>query len=102
MVKHIVLFKLKETLSQEEKLKVMNDFKAAIEALPAKIGLITSIRHIFVGLNANSAEKWDICLDSEFDTLADVNAYAVHPDHVAAAGLLKEVKADRACVDYEF
>ncbi len=99
MVKHIVLFKLKETLPQEEKLKVMNDFKAAIEALPAKIGFI---RHIFVGLNANSAEKWDICLDSEFDTLADVNAYAVHPDHVAAAGLLKEVKADRACVDYEF
>ena len=33
MVKHIVLFKLKETLSQEEKLKVMNDFKAAIEAV---------------------------------------------------------------------
>ena len=31
-------------------------------------------RQIFVGLNANSAEKWDICLDSEFDTLADVNA----------------------------
>ena len=29
-------------------------------------------------------------------------SYAVHPDHVAAAGLLKEVKADRACVDYEF
>lgn len=75
MVKHIVLFKLKETLSQEEKLKVMNDFKAAIEALPAKIGFI---RHIFVGLNANSAEKWDICLDSEFDTLADVNAYVVN------------------------
>lgn len=99
MVKHIVLFKLKETLSQEEKLRVMNDFKAAIEALPARIGFI---RHIFVGLNANPAEKWDICLDSEFDTLADVNAYATHPDHVAAAGLLKDAKADRACVDYEF
>ena len=99
MVKHIVLFKLKETLSQEEKLKVMNDFKAAIEALPAKIGFI---RHIFVAMAAKSTEKWDSCLDSEFDTLADVNAYAVHPDHVAAAGLLKEVKADRACVDYEF
>lgn len=99
MVKHIVLFKLKETLSQEEKLEVMNDFKAAIEALPAKIDFI---RKIFVGLNVNPAEKWDICLDSEFDTLADVNAYATHPDHVVAAGLLKDVKADRACVDYEF
>lgn len=99
MVKHIVLFKLKETLSQEEKLEVMNNFKAAIEALPAKIDFI---RKIFVGLNVNPAEKWDICLDSEFDTLADVNAYATHPDHVVAAGLLKDVKADRACVDYEF
>ena len=38
MVKHIVLFKLKETLSQEEKLKVMNDFKAAIEALNSFTG----------------------------------------------------------------
>ena len=44
----------------------------------AKIGFI---RKIFVGLNINSAEAWDICLESEFDTLADVNAYAVHPDH---------------------
>ena len=99
MVKHIVLFKLKETLPQEEKLKVMNDFKAAIEALPAKIGFI---RKIFVGLNINSAEAWDICLESEFDTLADVNAYAFHPDHVAAAGILKDAKEGRACVDYEF
>ena len=33
MVKHIVMFKLKETLSAEEKMEVMNRFKAAIEAL---------------------------------------------------------------------
>ena len=32
MVKHIVLFKLKDTLSKEEKCEVMNRFKAAIEA----------------------------------------------------------------------
>lgn len=98
MVKHIVLFQLKETLTETEKQQVMNDFKAAIEALPAQID---SIRHIFVGLNTNPDEKWDICLDSGFDTLADVRAYAVHPAHVAAAALLKDAKQDRACVDYE-
>mgnify|MGYP002226719209 CR=1 FL=1 len=76
----------------------MNDFKAAIEALPGQDRFYPSY---ICGAEYQSAEKWDICLDSEFDTLADVNAYAVHPDHVAAAGLLKEVKADRACVDYE-
>ena len=98
MVKHIVMFKLKETLSAEEKLDVMNRFKVAIEALPAKIDVI---RKVFVGLNMNESEKWDICLESEFDTLDDVKFYAVHPEHVAAAGILKDAKQDRACVDYE-
>ena len=98
MVKHIVMFKLKDTLSKDEKWEVMNRFKAAIEALPTKIDVI---RKVFVGLNINEAETWDICLESEFDTLEDVKAYAVHPDHVAAAGILKDAKLDRACVDYE-
>lgn len=99
MVKHIVMFKLKETLSQEDKNSVMLEFKKAIEALPETI---TFIRHIFVGSNTNSAEKWDICLESEFDSLDDVKRYAVHPDHVAAGSILKDAKEDRACVDFEF
>ena len=98
MVKHIVMFKLKDTLSKEEKLVVMKDFKAAIEALPAQIDVI---RKIFVGFNINEAEQWDICLESEFDSLDDVKVYAAHPAHVAAAGILKDAKQDRACVDYE-
>ena len=72
MVKHIVLFKLKKELTQTEREDVMHRFKAAIEALPATIPFI---RHI-------------------------VKAYSAHPDHQAAAGLLKEYKQDRACVDY--
>ncbi len=99
MVKHIVLFKLKETLSAEEKADVMNRFKSAIEALPA---VIPFIRRIHVGLNINPAEQWDICLDSEFDTMEEVKAYAAHPAHVAAAGILKDAKEGRACTDYEF
>ena len=40
MVKHIVLFKLKDEVPAEEKLAVMTKFKEAIEALPAKISVI--------------------------------------------------------------
>lgn len=98
MVKHIVLFKLKEEVSADEKLAAMNNFKAAIEALPAKIPVI---RKIEVGLNMNPGETWNIALYSEFDTLDDVKSYAVHPDHVAAGKLLATVKESRACVDYE-
>ena len=69
MVKHIVLFKLKETLSQDEKMVYMKRFKEAIEALPA---VIPFIKKVFVGFNINADEKWDICLESEFDTLDEL------------------------------
>ena len=76
----------------------MNDFKKAIEALPSDIKFI---RKVFVGLNINPDEKWDICLESAFDTLDDVKAYSVHPSHLAAAKIIKGYKADRSCVDFE-
>ncbi|MDD2645719.1 MAG: Dabb family protein [Bacteroides sp.] len=97
MVKHIVLFQLKDSISQVDKEKIAQQFKEAIEALPAVIPFIRSIE---VGLNINTEEKWDIALYSEFDSLEDVKKYAVHPEHVKAGKLLAEVKKDRACVDY--
>ena len=98
MVKHIVIFKLKEEIAQEEKLDIMNRFKIAIESLPAKIPFI---RKIEVGLNINPAESWHIALYSEFDSLEDVKAYATHPEHVAAGKIIADAKENRACVDYE-
>ncbi len=98
MIKHIVLFKLKEGIAPEEKQAIMNQFKQAIEELARKIPVI---RKIEVGLNVNSSETWDLALHSEFDSLEDVKTYASHPDHVAAAKLLADVKESRACVDYE-
>lgn len=44
MVKHIVLFKLKDEAPADEKLAAMNSFKAAIEALPAKYPLSARLK----------------------------------------------------------
>ena len=98
MVKHNVLFKLKDEVPETDKLVVMNKFKEAIEALPAKISVI---RKIEVGLNMNPGESWHIALYSEFDNLDDVKFYATHPDHVAAGKIIAEAKESRSCVDYE-
>ena len=98
MVKHIVLFKLKDEVPETDKLVVMNKFKEAIEALPAKISVI---RKIEVGLNMNPGESWHIALYSEFDNLDDVKFYATHPDHVAVGKIIAEAKESRSCVDYE-
>lgn len=99
MVKHIVLFKLDETLELEKKETLMRDFKAAIEALTEKI---PCLKHVEVGFNINNAESFDIALYSEFDNLDDVKVYSANPDHVAAAGIIKPYIASRSCVDYEF
>ncbi len=97
MVKHIVTFKL--TGSDEERREVALKFKDALMALPEQIEVLRSME---VGINENPNETWDVVLTAIVDTMADVEVYAKHPAHVAAAGLLAGHKGDRACVDYEF
>jgi len=97
MVKHIVSFKLSGT--PDERRAVAATFKSALEALP---DVIAPLRSIEVGINENPAEDWDVVLTAILDTMADVDVYAKHPAHVAAASLLAGHKEARACVDYEF
>ena len=96
MVKHIVTFKL--TGTPEERRAVAQSFKYALDKLPSQIDVLRSIE---VGINENPAESWDVVLTAIVDKMSDVEVYAKHPAHVAAAGLLAGHKADRACVDYE-
>lgn len=97
MIKHIVLFKLKKDIPDSERTAIMQNFKNALEALKAKIPCLLSIE---VGLNANTEETYDIALTTTFDTFEELYYYANHPDHLAAASIIKNVKESRACVDY--
>ena len=97
MVKHIVMFALKDDLDAAKRQEVMEAFRQGIEALASVIPFIREIR---VDFNINPAETTHICLTSLFDSLDDVKAYAVHPSHVAVAGALKPYVKHRACVDY--
>ena len=95
MVKHIVMFKL--TGEDSVRREVAEKFAEALRALPAQIDVLQSIE---VGLNENPGEDWDVVLTAIVPTMADVEVYAKHPAHVAAAGLLARHKELRACVDY--
>ncbi|HIX74809.1 MAG TPA: Dabb family protein [Candidatus Parabacteroides intestinipullorum] len=99
MIRHIVMFKLKEFENAEAKQAKLNEIKERLEALIDKIEVL---KYIHVDFNCNPAETWDLILTTELATLEDVNTYANHPEHVAVAkGIIGPVKADRACVDYE-
>lgn len=95
MVKHIVMFKL--TGTDADRRAVAESFRDALLALPAQIEVLQSME---VGINENPAESWDVVLTATVPTLADVDVYARHPAHVAAAALLSGHKESRACVDY--
>ena len=95
MVKHIVTFKLRG--SADERLNAARQFKEALEALPSQIEVLKAIE---VGINENPAEDWDIVLTATVDKMADVEVYAKHPAHVAAAAIIAPCKESRACVDY--
>ena len=96
MIRHIVMFKLKEFATPADKQAKMQEIKTGLEALIDKIDVLRMIR---VDFNVNPAETWDIILTTELDTVEDVGTYANHP---VSKGIIGPVKADRACVDYEY
>lgn len=97
MVKHIVTFRLQGDSATRR--AVAERFRDALLALPAVIEPLQSIE---VGINQNPAEDWDVVLIAILPTMADVDIYARHPAHLAAAAILSGHKRDRACVDFEF
>ncbi len=99
MIKHIVLFKLKEFDAESQKVQVMKQIKTGLESLKDKIDVI---RKINVEFNANSSEEYDLALVVEFDNLKDLETYATHPEHVKVSQFVVENRVKRACVDYEF
>lgn len=100
MIRHIVFFKLKEFATPAGKQAKMTEIKTRLEALKGKIAELNSIR---VDFNVNPAETWDIILTTEHDSLENLSKYANHPAHVEVSkNIIGPVKADRACVDYEF
>ncbi len=99
MVKHIVLFKVKEFDNPQEKREILEKFRDALMALPPKIPCLISIE---AQINENPSESFDLALTTVFENFEDLATYANHPDHVAAASIFKAVAAGRACVDYTF
>ncbi len=96
MIKHIVTFKLRGT--DAERRAASEAFRDALLELPAKIDCLAAME---VGINENPAENWDVVLTATIDKMENVEVYAKHPDHVAAAAIIAPLKDSRACVDYQ-
>ena len=98
MVKHIIIWTLKE-MSEEEKAEHKALIKEGLEGLKGKIDGLLEIKVITELLPSSSG---DLMLDSTFADEKSLKAYSVHPEHVKVAdGQVRPFVADRKCVDFE-
>jgi hypothetical protein len=99
MVKHIILWTLKDELSVEEKEQVKRGIKEGLEGLAGKIPGMVDIK---VNINGLASSNADLMLDSTFESEEALKGYAVHPDHVAVAdGKVRPYTKIRSCLDFE-
>lgn len=97
MVKHIIIWTLKEEFKNNNEIKA--GIKAGLEGLKGQIPGLLDIRVITEGLPSSNA---DVMLDSNFENAEALAAYATHPAHVAVAdGKVRPYTAVRSCLDFE-
>lgn len=93
MIKHIVMWRLKNSESNSHALKAM------LEGLKERI---PEIKTIEAGVNFNPSENAaDVVLYSEFEDERALAAYQKHPDHLKVAKFLTDIATERMVVDYE-
>jgi hypothetical protein len=99
MIKHIVLWRLKEFA--EGSIKQGNILKVK-EMLEDMRGKIPGMLKLEVGLNSESSDSAsDISLYTEFESRAALDAYQIHPVHMKVKEFLPLVRSERRVVDYE-
>ena len=101
MIKHIVLWKLKDEAEGRSKQENAIELKRQLEDLNGKIpGLL----YLEVGINVpenNPGDESDVVLYSEFEDMAALKAYHAHPEHQKIIPFARAVRAERRVVDYE-
>ena len=99
MVKHVILWKLRDEYSGVEIENIKAGIKNGLEGLKGEIPGLIDIKVITNGLESSNA---DVMLDSCFQSEAALKGYAVHPAHVAVAdNKVRPFTASRVCMDYE-
>lgn len=98
MVKHVIIWRIKDEFSADEKAKIKKEIKESIEALNGKIPGLIEVKVNICPLPSSNAE---LILDSSFESEEALKVYATHPLHVAAANeKVRPFVTGKACMDY--
>ena len=95
MVKHIILWTLKEEFNNDEIKKAMK------ESLEALVGVVPGLLELKVQIEKLPTSNADVMLYSVLESEEALKGYAVHPAHVEAADTkVRPYTATRTCIDF--
>ncbi|MCL1859174.1 MAG: Dabb family protein [Oscillospiraceae bacterium] len=97
MVKHIVMWKLKDFAEGKSKAENIRFIKSELENL---VNIIPQIKYLEVGENIIPNEIYDAVLYSEFDSPENLEIYKNHPDHKKIAAYIAKIREGRIAGDY--
>jgi quinol monooxygenase YgiN len=99
MIKHIVMWKLKDHAEGADRAtnaaKMKNRLDACAKLAPGTLKFEVALAQ--PGLEAT----YDVVLYSEFENKEALEAYASHPTHKALVPFIGAVRESRQCMDYE-
>ena len=99
MIKHIVMWKLKDSHEGMSKDECIVRIKQDLEGLKSAI---PEIKTMELGKNFNELPvTYDVALYSEFESMEDLEIYQKHPEHVKVAQFIRQIRTDVALADYE-
>ncbi|MFW5488116.1 MAG: Dabb family protein [Desulfovibrio sp.] len=99
MIKHIVMWRVKDSAEGMDKAGIVAEMKKRLEALK---GEVPGAIELELGANFNTSDgASDAVLYSTFNTREELDAYQVHPAHQAVVGFISSVATERRVVDYE-
>ena len=99
MVRHVIVWTIKDEYSEEEKEQIKNGVKEGLEGLLGKIPGLVEIRVNTAGLPGSSG---DAMLDSVFEDFDALKAYKDHPAHLEVAnGKVRPFMKIRSSFDFE-
>lgn len=95
MIKHVVLFKFKPDVTENDKLKLEQGLGALPSAIP-------EIKEYEFGRNIVKSERsFDFGLVSGFEDLGAMQRYSRHPDHLEVLKHIGEICDSIKSVDFE-
>lgn len=100
MIRHIVMWKLKDQAEGATKEKNAEKLKLILEGLRTNIDEIKSVE-VGIQINPDEEDSLDVVLISDFETELDFQMYTRNAHHKKAIDFIDTVAEERFFVDYK-